>query len=121
MTKGQQHALATYDGSAVAGGMSRRAIGLALLNVTGVLVIAGSLYDLLVPSVPSNHLAYLGAGQGEHDPRYADLDLAIPRSIGGCLLPIGATAQVLANGPIRRRRCTGNERRETEQEPTREP
>ena len=40
--------------------MTRRTLGLALLNLAGVLVIAGSMYDLLVPSVPRNHLAYLG-------------------------------------------------------------
>jgi hypothetical protein len=82
--------------------MNRRVVGLTLLNVTGVLVIAGSLYDLLVPSVPANHVAYLGAVDGQLDQRYADLDLAMLRSIGGCLLAIGVTALVLANGPIRR-------------------
>ncbi len=81
--------------------MTCRVIGLALLNVTGVLVIGGSLYDLLVPSVPANHLAYLGAVDGQLEPRYAELDLAMLRSIGGCLLAIGVTALVLANGPIR--------------------
>jgi hypothetical protein len=82
--------------------MSRRAVGLVLLNAAGVLVITGALYDLLVPSVPANHLAYLGAPDGRLDPRYADLDLAMLRSIGGCLLAVGVTALILANGPIRR-------------------
>src|SRR5258707_430271 len=82
--------------------MSRRAAGLVFLNVAAVFVIAGSLYDLLVPSVPANHLTYLGAVDGQLDPRYAELDLAMLRSIGGCLLAIGVTALVLANGPIRR-------------------
>ncbi|MFO0913635.1 MAG: hypothetical protein U0795_11810 [Pirellulales bacterium] len=82
--------------------MSQRSVGLALLNVAGVLVIVGALYDLLVPSVPQNHLSYVGATDGSLDPRYAALDLAMLRSIGGCLLAIGATALVLANGPIRR-------------------
>jgi hypothetical protein len=82
--------------------MRRRWVGLALLNVAGVLVITGSLYDLLVPSVPRNHLAYLGAADGRLDPRYAALDLAMLRAIGGCLLAIGVTALVLANGPVRR-------------------
>lgn len=82
--------------------MTRRVIGVALLNVTGALVIGGPLYDLLVPSVPSNHLAYLGAVNGQLGPRYAELDLAMLRSIGGCLLAIGVTALPLANGPIRR-------------------
>ncbi len=82
--------------------MSRRAVGLSLLNVAGVLVIVGALYDLLVPSVPPNHLAYLGATSGALDPRYAALDLAMLRSIGGCLLAIGVAVLVLANGPVRR-------------------
>jgi hypothetical protein len=82
--------------------MARRVIGLALLNVGGALVIAGSLYDLLVSSVPPEHLAYLGAVDRQLDPRYAELDLAMLRSIGGCLLAVGLTALVLANGPVRR-------------------
>jgi len=82
--------------------MSRRAVGLVLLNAAGVLVIAGALYDLLVPFVPANHLAYLGAADGRLDPRYAELDLAMLRSIGGCLVAVGVTALILANGPIRR-------------------
>jgi hypothetical protein len=55
-----------------------------------------------VPGVPANHLAYLGAADGRLDSRYAELDLAMLRSIGGCLLAIGVTALVLTNGPIRR-------------------
>jgi hypothetical protein len=82
--------------------MNRRRVGLVLLNVAGVLVIAGALYDLLVPSVPANHLAYLGAATDQLDPRYAELDLAMLRSIGGCLLAIGVTTILLANGPVRR-------------------
>ncbi len=82
--------------------MSRRVVGLVLLNVAGAMVIIGSLYDLLVPSVPPNHRAYVRAADGQLDPRYAELDLAMLRSIGGCLLAIGVTALVLTNGPIRR-------------------
>ena len=82
--------------------MNRRAVGLTLLNAAGVLVMLGALYDLLVPSVPAAHLAYVGATDGRLDPRYAELDLAMLRSIGGCLLAVGATTLVLANGPVRR-------------------
>src|SRR5215831_13546602 len=82
--------------------MNRRRVGLVLLNVTGVLVIVGALYDLLVPSVPANHLAYLAAAKDRLDPRYAELDLAMLRSIGGCLLAVGVTTIILANGPVRR-------------------
>ena len=79
-----------------------RRMGLVLLNVAGILVILGSLYDLLVPTVPSNHLLYLGEADGQFATRCAQLDLAMLRSIGGCLLPIGLTTLILANGPIRR-------------------
>jgi hypothetical protein len=81
--------------------MSGRAIGLILLNA-GVLVIAGGRYDLLVPSVPANHLVYLGAADGNLNHWYAQLDLAMLRSIGGCLIAIGVTTLILTNGPIRR-------------------
>src|SRR5258708_5295753 len=74
--------------------MSRRTVGLTFLNLAGVLVILGALYDLLVPSVPPNHLAYVGATNDSLDPRYAALDLTMLRSIGGCLLAIGVTTLV---------------------------
>jgi hypothetical protein len=77
-------------------------LGLALLNLAGLLVIAGSLYDLLVPAVPANNREYLGVSGGPLDPRLAKLDLAMLRSIGGCLMAIGITTLVLANGPVRR-------------------
>jgi hypothetical protein len=85
--------------------MIRRRVGLTLPNLAGLLVLAGALYDLLVPAVPANHRAYLGvAPSGDLDPRYAALDLAMLRSIGGCLLAIGITTLVLTNGPVRRGR-----------------
>ena len=82
--------------------MDTRTTGLVILNAAGVLVIAGSLYDLLVPSVPQNHSAYIGAADGRLDMRFAELDLAMLRSIGGCLLAIGVMVLVLTNGPVRR-------------------
>ncbi|MDX2038206.1 MAG: hypothetical protein SFX72_16275 [Isosphaeraceae bacterium] len=82
--------------------MSRRFVGLTLLNLAGVGVIMGSLYDLLIADVPANHLRYLGISDSSIDPRFAALDLAMLRSIGGCLMAIGITTLVLANGPIRR-------------------
>ncbi len=82
--------------------MNRRRLGLVLLNIAGVMVMAGALYDLLVPSVPANHLAYLRAATDRLDPRYAELDLAMLRSIGGCLLAVGLTTMILVNGPVRR-------------------
>ena len=64
-------------------------IGLGLLYVAGSLVIAGSMYDLFVPTVPSTHLAYLGVTPATMDPRFAALDLGLLRALGGCLLAIG--------------------------------
>jgi hypothetical protein len=80
----------------------RRLFGLITLNVAAVLVIAGSLYDLCVPNVPSNHLKYIGDFDPQFKPRFAQLDLAMLRSIGGCLLAIGVTCLMLINGPVRR-------------------
>ena len=80
----------------------RRLCGLVLLNLTGVLVMVGSLYDLLVPSVPPNHLKYVGSFDAQFNRRFAELDLAMLRSIGGCLFAIGVTCLLLINGPVRR-------------------
>jgi hypothetical protein len=80
----------------------RRKIGLVLLYLAGSLVIAGSMYDLFVPTVPPNLLAYQGVTPATIDPRVAALDLGLLRALGGCLLAIGATALVLVHGPIRR-------------------
>ena len=82
--------------------VNSRQTGLVLLNVAGILVILGSLFDLLIPTTPENHLHYLGGADGQFDRRFAQLDLAMLRSIGGCLLAIGMTTLILANGPIRR-------------------
>ena len=82
--------------------MNRQSLGRLLLNLAGVSVIAGASYDLLVPSVPANHLTYLATTTDQFDPRYAELDLAMLRSIGGCLLAVGVTTLLLANGPVRR-------------------
>src|SRR4051812_43374681 len=77
-------------------------IGMGLLYVAGSLVVVGSMYDLFVPSLPANLLAYQGVTQATIDTRVATLDLGLLRALGGCLLAIGATALVLVHGPIRR-------------------
>jgi hypothetical protein len=76
-------------------------IGMGLLYAAGSMVIAGSMYDLLVPRLPGNLLAYQGVTQATIDTRVATLDLGLLRALGGCLLAIGATALVLVHGPIR--------------------
>src|SRR5262249_12573096 len=80
----------------------RRKLGMGLLYAAGGLVIAGSMYDLFVPAVPANLLAYQGVTPATIDPRVAALVLGLLRALGGCLLAIGATALVLVHGPVRR-------------------
>lgn len=74
-----------------------------MLNTAAILVIVGSLYDLGVPAIPPNHLRFLGNVGPPLRERFAQLDLAMLRSIGGCLLAIGITCLLLINGPIRLR------------------
>ena len=89
------------DGRTPSCRMTRQTLGLVLLNLAGALVIVGASYDLLVPSVPANLLAYLRVA-GQLDSRFAQLDLAMLRAIGGCLLAVGITTLILTNGPVRR-------------------
>lgn len=79
-----------------------RSLGLFILNLAALGVIAGSLYDLAVPAIPPNHLRFLGKIDPAQAGRFAQLDLAMLRSIGGCLLAIGLTCLLLINGPLRR-------------------
>ena len=80
----------------------RRAYGLVVLNVAAALVIVGASYDLFVPTVPPNHLRYVGDLSPASGSRFAEIDLAMLRSIGGCLLAIGIACLLLVNGPVRR-------------------
>jgi hypothetical protein len=80
----------------------RRVYGLVILNIAAALVIVGSLYDLGVPMVPPNHLSYVGDLPPAARSRFAQIDLAMLRSIGGCLLAIGVACLLLVNGPVRR-------------------
>jgi hypothetical protein len=82
--------------------MRRRLCGLVVLNLAAALVVVGSLYDLLVPRVPPNHLKYIGNFDAQFSGRFSELDLAMLRSIGGCLFAIGITCLILINGPVRR-------------------
>ena len=72
------------------------------MNIAAALVIAGSLYDLCVPTVPANHFRYVGDLPPAMRSRLAQIDLAMLRSIGGCLLAIGIACLLLVNRPVRR-------------------
>lgn len=62
----------------------------------------GGCFDMLIPAVPSNLLAYLEVAKGDLSPRLASLLLGLLRALGGCLLAIGITAFLIINGPLKR-------------------
>ena len=64
----------------------RRKIGLGLLYVAGSLVIAGSMYDLFVPSLPANLLAYQGVTQATIDPGGCRVQAPMPASANEALM-----------------------------------
>jgi hypothetical protein len=80
----------------------RHIYGLVILNIAAAMVIVGSLYDLGVPTIPPNHLRYITELPTASQSRFVQLDLAMLRSIGGCLLAIGVVCLLLVNGPVRR-------------------
>ena len=83
-------------------GSRRRFMDSTLLNLTHGAGRDWILYDLFVPKVPPNHLKYIGTIDVQFNRRLAELDLAMLRSIGGCLFAIGVTCMLLINGPLRR-------------------
>lgn len=80
----------------------RRVYGLLILNIAAAMVIVGSLYDLGDPTIPPNHLRYITDLPAASQSRFVQLDMAMLRSIGGCLLAIGVACLLLVNGPVRR-------------------
>lgn len=80
----------------------KRKVAFALLNCAAVLVMLGGCFDMLLPVVPPNLLAYLGTNKAELSPQVASLVLGLLRALGGCLLAIGMTALVIINGPLKR-------------------
>ena len=84
--------------------MIRRRAALVLLYLSATLVLVGGCYDLLVPSPPPHHLAFLGVSQEEIDPRTASLLSALLRALGGSLIGVGIGALVLINRGI----CRGH-------------
>ena len=80
----------------------KRKTALAILNCAGALVILGGCFDLLVPSVPSNLLAYLQVAKADMAGTLSSLLLGFLRALGGCLLAIGITALLIINGPLKR-------------------
>ena len=84
--------------------MIRRTVALALLYLSATLVLVGGCYDLLVPSPPPHHLAFLGVSAQEIDSQTATLLSALLRALGGALIGVGIAAMILINRGI----CRGH-------------
>ena len=81
----------------------KQTIGLGILNCTAALVTLGGCFDMLLPTIPSNLVAYLKlANHHEVSSELSTLLLGILRALGGCLLAIGITGLFIINGPLKR-------------------
>lgn len=80
----------------------KRNVALKILNGTAALVMLGGCFDMLLPSVPSNLLGYMGLTTAEMSPHLSSLLLGLLRALGGCLVAIGITALLIINGPLKR-------------------
>ncbi len=80
----------------------RRRVSLALLNASALLVVAGGLYDVLTPSVPSHELEFLGSMGEQPGPASVTLFRELLRALGGALIGVGVSLLALVNLPFRR-------------------
>src|SRR6185503_17029418 len=80
----------------------KRDVGLKILNCAAALVMLGGCFDMLIPAVPANLLAYLEVAKADVPPRLSLLVLGLLRALGGCLLAVGITALLIINGPLKR-------------------
>jgi len=80
----------------------RRKTALAILNCAAAFVMLGGCFDMLIPSVPSNLLGYLGAVKADVSAQLSSLLLGLLRALGGCLFAIGMVAIFMINGPVKR-------------------
>ncbi len=80
----------------------RRRVSLALLNASALLVVAGGLYDVLTPSVPSHELEFLGSMGERPGPASVTLFRELLRALGGALIGVGVSLLALVNLPFRR-------------------
>ena len=81
---------------------NRSNVGLKILNFAAALVMLGGCFDMLMPAVPSNLVAYLGVTQTDVSPQLSLLLLGLLRALGGCLVAIGIVGLLIINGPLKR-------------------
>lgn len=65
-------------------------------------MMLGGCFDMLIPSVPSNLLGYLGAVKADVSAQLSSLLLGLLHALGGCLFAIGMVAIFMINGPVKR-------------------
>jgi hypothetical protein len=80
----------------------RRKTALAILNCAAAFMMLGGCFDMLIPSVPSNLLGYLGAVKADVSAQLSSLLLGLLHALGGCLFAIGMVAIFMINGPVKR-------------------
>jgi hypothetical protein len=80
----------------------RQKVGLKILNCAAALVLLGGCFDMLLPGIPSNFVAYLKVARAEVSPELSLLLLGLLRALGGCLFAIGSTSLLIINGPLKR-------------------
>jgi hypothetical protein len=76
--------------------------GLKIFNLAAALVMLGRCFDMLLPAVPSNLVAYLWVTKTDVSPQLSLLLLGLLRALGGCLLAIGIVGLLIINGPVKR-------------------
>lgn len=82
--------------------MTRARVALALLNLSGGLMILGAGYDLLLDAPPLFWAELLGQPLSNLPPAVARLLMALVHALGGTLLAAGVVVLLLVNGPVRR-------------------
>jgi hypothetical protein len=68
-------------------------VGFILLQVSGYLILVGGIADFTMPfylaNLPDSHLRFLGIDSKAASSKLRDLDFALLRAVGGCLIAIG--------------------------------
>ncbi len=82
--------------------MTRARVALALLNLSGGLMILGAGYDLALDAPPLLWAELLGQPPSSLPPAVARLLMALVHALGGTLLAAGVVVVLLVNGPVRR-------------------
>ena len=80
--------------------------GYILLQTAAYFILLGGFADLIMSflfeSLPAPHLSFLNINKNDVSPKFRDLDYALIRAIGCCLIAIGIGALTIIYGAIRK-------------------